>query len=144
MSVVSCLHAVLARVLFAARFARVTWALSIGISLFLGVQAGELDNLFDFDQDDVEFDEKELEQVWRFMLLFNLLLVVALLAQPEHCLVSCCSSRQLKMLSQGGDLNFLDPDDIELGVSRQDTVRARLLWLCPLPLSLGVTVTLRL
>ncbi len=29
----------------------------------LRAQAGELDNLFEFDQDDVEFDEKELEQV---------------------------------------------------------------------------------
>lgn len=34
-------------------------------------QAVELDDLFDFDQDDVEFDETELEQVgWRVFSLF--------------------------------------------------------------------------
>lgn len=48
------------------------------------------------------------------------------------------------MLSQGGDLNFLDPDDIELGVPRQDTV-CGWWWLHPYPPSQGIiTVHLRL
>jgi hypothetical protein len=34
-----------------------------GVELGVGFSQADLDNLFDFDQDDIEFDEKELEQV---------------------------------------------------------------------------------